>query len=102
MDQPDRPSLRDEPARSLASCPRATGKPDCRGWVVRRRSRAVESNDAGRWEAAWRVPRRVLERAGLRHVRTYHEHFENPIAGTEHGEVEYAITRSGWQRARPA
>jgi RimJ/RimL family protein N-acetyltransferase len=46
--------------------------------------------------------RRVLERVGLRHVRTYHEHFEDPIAGTEHGEVEYAVTRSEWQRARPA
>ena len=44
--------------------------------------------------------RRVLERVGLRHVRTYHEHFDDPIPGTEHGEVEYALTRSQWL-ARP-
>ena len=40
--------------------------------------------------------RRVLERVGLRHVRTYHEHFADPIPGTEHGEVEYAVARSEW------
>ena len=40
--------------------------------------------------------RRVLERVGLRHVRTYHEHFDDPIPGTEQGEVEYAVTRSEW------
>ena len=41
--------------------------------------------------------RRVLERVGLRHVRTYHEHFDDPIPGTEQGEVEYAVTRSEWR-----
>ena len=40
--------------------------------------------------------RRVLSRVGLRYVRTYHEHFANPIPGTEHGEVEYALTRPEW------
>src|SRR5215207_1073817 len=40
--------------------------------------------------------RLVLERVGLRHVRTYHEHFDDPIPGTEQGEVEYAVTRPEW------
>ncbi|WDZ85647.1 GNAT family N-acetyltransferase [Micromonospora cathayae] len=39
--------------------------------------------------------RRVLERAGLRHVRTFHLTWDDPIPGTEHGEVEYEILRSG-------
>jgi RimJ/RimL family protein N-acetyltransferase len=43
--------------------------------------------------------RRVLEKAGLRYVRTFHLHFEDPLPGTEHGEVEYALTRSDWLAA---
>lgn len=42
--------------------------------------------------------RRVLDKAGLTHVRTYHVSFPDPIPGTEHGEVEYAITRAQWQQ----
>jgi RimJ/RimL family protein N-acetyltransferase len=37
--------------------------------------------------------RRVMERCGLRYVRTYHLQWEEPIAGTELGEVEYEIRR---------
>lgn len=40
--------------------------------------------------------RRVMERVGLRHVRTFHVHFDDPIPGTERGEVEYAVTREEW------
>lgn len=40
--------------------------------------------------------RRVMAKAGLRHVRTFHVEFDDPIPGTEHGEVEYAITREEW------
>jgi RimJ/RimL family protein N-acetyltransferase/8-oxo-dGTP pyrophosphatase MutT (NUDIX family) len=37
--------------------------------------------------------RRVMEKAGLRLVRTFYPSFEDPIPGTEHGEVEYEVTR---------
>jgi RimJ/RimL family protein N-acetyltransferase len=40
--------------------------------------------------------RRVLERAGLRYARTFHLHFDDPIPGTELGEVEYEILRFDW------
>lgn len=40
--------------------------------------------------------RRVMEKAGLSYVRTFHEQREDPIDGAEHGEVEYALHRSGW------
>lgn len=43
--------------------------------------------------------RRVMEKAGLRYVRTFHLEFDDPIPGTEHGEVEYAVTATEW-RAR--
>jgi RimJ/RimL family protein N-acetyltransferase len=41
--------------------------------------------------------RRVMEKAGLRYVRTFHEHFDDPIPGTEHGEVEYGLRREEWR-----
>jgi RimJ/RimL family protein N-acetyltransferase len=44
--------------------------------------------------------RRVLEKAGLRHVRTFHLHWDDPIEGTEHGEVEYELRRSHWKAER--
>ncbi len=40
--------------------------------------------------------RRVLERCGMRYVRTFHEHFDDPIPGTEQGEVEYEIRHGDW------
>lgn len=45
--------------------------------------------------------RAVMASVGLTYVRTFHEDFPVPIAGSERGEVEYAITRSQWHaRAR--
>ncbi|WP_245633586.1 GNAT family N-acetyltransferase [Amycolatopsis jejuensis] len=43
--------------------------------------------------------RRVMEKAGLSYVRTFHLHFDDPLPGTEHGEVEYALTREAWAAA---
>ncbi|MFD8597268.1 GNAT family N-acetyltransferase [Kitasatospora sp. NPDC059646] len=40
--------------------------------------------------------RRVLERAGLRHVRTFFEDWPDPIPGSEHGDVVYQLTRTEW------
>lgn len=47
-----------------------------------------------------RASRRVLEKAGLRYVRTFHLEWDDPIPGTEHGEVEYALTRAQWAARR--
>jgi RimJ/RimL family protein N-acetyltransferase len=44
--------------------------------------------------------RRVMEKCGMRHVKTYHQHFDDPLPGTELGEVLYAITREDWLRHR--
>ncbi|GGK12767.1 GNAT family acetyltransferase [Pilimelia terevasa] len=40
--------------------------------------------------------RAVLARLGFRHTRTFHPHFDAPLPGSEHGEVEYVLTRSRW------
>jgi RimJ/RimL family protein N-acetyltransferase len=41
--------------------------------------------------------RRVMEKAGLTLVREYHATFDDPIEGTEHGEVQYALDRADWR-----
>jgi RimJ/RimL family protein N-acetyltransferase len=40
--------------------------------------------------------RRVMEKLGMHHIRTFHVEFDDPLPGTEHGEVEYEITRRDW------
>nr|WP_218889029.1 GNAT family N-acetyltransferase [Saccharopolyspora hordei] len=41
--------------------------------------------------------RRVMEKAGLRYVRTFFEDWPGPpLDGSEHGDVEYALTREEW------
>ncbi|MER5766538.1 GNAT family N-acetyltransferase [Streptomyces sp. NPDC001985] len=41
--------------------------------------------------------RRVMEKAGLRFVRSYFGDWPEVIAGSEHGEVEYALAREDWR-----
>lgn len=41
--------------------------------------------------------RRVMERAGMRLVRAFHQEWPQRIEGDEHGDVEYAITRAEWE-----
>ena len=43
--------------------------------------------------------RRVMEKAGLRFVRTFHQPWPDYIEGQEHGGVEYALLRSEWEQA---
>jgi RimJ/RimL family protein N-acetyltransferase len=45
--------------------------------------------------------RAVLEKLGLRHVATRHVHWDDPLPGTEHGEVDYAIDAADWHRRVP-
>jgi RimJ/RimL family protein N-acetyltransferase len=41
--------------------------------------------------------RSVMEAIGMRYVRTYFVSFDEPLPGTELGEVEYEMTREMWQ-----
>jgi hypothetical protein len=45
--------------------------------------------------------RRVMEKAGLKLVRTFHQPWPYPIEGDQFGEVEYALDQVGWQQERP-
>jgi RimJ/RimL family protein N-acetyltransferase len=44
--------------------------------------------------------RRVLEKVGLRYVRTFYPDWADPLEGAEHGEVEYALSREEWNGPR--
>ena len=49
--------------------------------------------------------RRVMEKLGMRHVATVHPHYDDPVPGTEHGDVLYEITRAeraAWRAAAQA
>lgn len=41
--------------------------------------------------------RGVMRAIGMRHVRTYFPAWDDPLPGSELGEVEYAITRTAWE-----
>ncbi|MEV6438505.1 GNAT family N-acetyltransferase [Streptomyces anulatus] len=45
--------------------------------------------------------RRVMEKTGLTFLRAYTEDWPEAIEGSEHGEVEYVLTREAWERDRP-
>jgi RimJ/RimL family protein N-acetyltransferase len=45
--------------------------------------------------------RRVMERCGLRYVRTFYLDWDDPIDGAELGDVEYELTRADWSAAAP-
>ncbi|QNP66960.1 GNAT family N-acetyltransferase [Streptomyces genisteinicus] len=46
--------------------------------------------------------RRVMEKSGLVHVRTFFEEWPETIEGSEHGDVEYAVSREDWLRGAAA
>ena len=43
--------------------------------------------------------RAVMERVGLRYVRTFPTSIAAPVEGVEEGEVEYEMTREQWERS---
>ena len=47
--------------------------------------------------AVHEASRRVMEKSGLRHTRSYPTEWPVHLPGDEFGEVEYAITRAEWE-----
>jgi RimJ/RimL family protein N-acetyltransferase len=46
--------------------------------------------------------RRVMEKAGLKFVRAFHQPWPDHIEGDEHGDVEYELRRADWERRAAA
>ncbi|CAM5260558.1 GNAT family acetyltransferase OS=Streptomyces antimycoticus OX=68175 GN=SANT12839_075200 PE=4 SV=1 [Streptomyces antimycoticus] len=44
--------------------------------------------------------RRVMEKAGLSFLRNFTRDWPEAIEGSEHGEVEYELTRAAWEQRR--
>lgn len=44
--------------------------------------------------------RGVMRAVGMRHVRTFFPSWDDPLPGTEDGEVEYELTRAMWTESR--
>jgi RimJ/RimL family protein N-acetyltransferase len=44
--------------------------------------------------------RATMAAVGMRHVRTFHLDWDEPLPGADLGEVEYAVTRDEWRRRR--
>ncbi|MEU5722370.1 GNAT family N-acetyltransferase [Micromonospora sp. NPDC047738] len=44
--------------------------------------------------------RRVMEKAGLSFLRSFTGDWPDAIEGSEHGEVEYVLTRADWEQRR--
>jgi len=42
--------------------------------------------------------RRVMEKAGLTLVRSFHQPWPYTIEGHDQGDVEYALTKADWER----
>lgn len=42
--------------------------------------------------------RRVMEKSGLRYVRTFFQDSPDKIPGDQHGDVEYALDRNQWEQ----
>jgi hypothetical protein len=43
-----------------------------------------------------------MEKAGMRHIRSFPTEWPVRLPGDEHGEVEYAITRAEWETSSGA
>lgn len=46
--------------------------------------------------------RRVMEKIGMRYVRTYFPSWDDPLPGADLGEVEYEMTRAMWTPSQAA
>lgn len=46
--------------------------------------------------------RAVMRRSGLRFEKVFHVHFDNPLPGTEFGEVLYSVDRATWEAGQHA
>lgn len=44
--------------------------------------------------------RRVMQKIGMKYASTAYDEWPDPIPGSEHGEVKYAVTRAEWAKHR--
>ncbi|GAA0921174.1 GNAT family N-acetyltransferase [Virgisporangium aurantiacum] len=96
-DQPDDPTVCDLGYRLVRRCWRqGLASEACRTLLRHAFDTIGQRRVIAQTMAANAGSRGVMEAIGMRHVRTYHQQWEDPLPGTELGEVEYEITREMW------
>jgi RimJ/RimL family protein N-acetyltransferase len=102
-DQPDDPGVADLGYRILRRCWRQGLATEASRALLRHAFTTVGVRRVIAQTMAVNAPSRgVMEAVGMSHVRTYFPDWEDPLPGSEEGEVEYELTLADWQRQAPA
>ncbi len=98
-DQPDDPTVADLGYRLVRRCWRQGLATEASRALLRHAFETVGMRRViAQTMAVNAASRGVMTAAGLRYVRTYHPEFDDPLPGSEWGEVEYEMTREDWLR----
>lgn len=96
-DQPDDPTVAELGYRLLAKCWRQGLATEASQALLRHAFETVgQQRVLAQTMAVNAGSRGVMEAVGMRYVRTYHPTFDDPLPGTDQGEVEYEITQAMW------
>ena len=96
-DQPDDPTVAELGYRLLARCWRQGLASEASRVLLRHAFETVgQSRVIAQTMAVNAGSRGVMESVGMRHVRTYFLDWDDPLPGSDQGEVEYEITRAMW------
>lgn len=98
-DQPDDPSVADLGYRILRRHWRQGFATEASRALLRHAFATVGIRRVIAQTMAVNVPSRgVMTALGMTYVRTYFPEFDDPLPGTDKGEVEYELTRADWER----
>ncbi|WP_328470422.1 GNAT family N-acetyltransferase [Actinoplanes sp. NBC_00393] len=96
-DQPDDPAVAELGYRILRRCWRRGFASEASRELLRHAFETVgQQRVIAQTMAVNAGSRAVMAAVGMRHVRTFHPSFDDPLPGAEQGEVEYEITREAW------
>jgi RimJ/RimL family protein N-acetyltransferase len=96
-DQPDDPTVAELGYRLLARCWRQGLASEASRVLLRHAFETIgQSRVIAQTMAVNAGSRGVMESVGMRHVRTYFPSWEDPLPGSDQGEVEYEITQAMW------
>jgi RimJ/RimL family protein N-acetyltransferase len=98
-DQPDDPSVADLGYRLLRRCWRRGLATEASLELLRHAFETVGVRRViAQTMAVNAASRGVMTAVGMSYVRTYFPHFDDPLPGTDQGEVEYELTAADWRR----
>lgn len=75
-----------------------SGQPDCSAWPPGRHSTQAAAPRPPAPSPCTSSHTPPLEKSGLAFLRNYTGDWPESLPGSEHGEVEYELTRAEWER----